>query len=143
MIVEDDEHDENGDWFWCATFSGFYDTGGPRHAEQFFDLAVDEAIQWGRARADRVCVTLADGGPYSAGAASSKEYPPWPPADLAALVRRRPPAEEWKDRTPNDDAIGWQVTAWLRRADGIVPGAERDPEVARDRLPGKRDRLGL
>jgi hypothetical protein len=128
-IHEDEVIDIDGTVL-LATFSGFHDTGGSRPGEEFHALPIDEAIAWGRERADKVYVTLGWEGRYWAGAGPSDEYPAWPPEDLPRPVRRRPRGEEWKDRTDADEPIRWAVSAWLRLAGGSMPGRDRDGEVA-------------
>lgn len=112
-----EEDDEDG--FLTGTFSGFHDTDRER-GDECWDLTFDEALEWARARADRVCVELGDYRRFSAGAKPLPDYPPWPPDDLPRPVRRRRPGEEWKDRTDADPPIGWAVTAWLESADGTI-----------------------
>ena len=113
-----------------GTFSGVHDTGGARPRAEFSDLPIEEALAWARARADRVCVEIVSTR-YSAGARPLDDYPAWPPPDLPALVRRRPPGEEWRDRTDEDAPIAWAVVAWVERTDGSIPRrADWDPAIA-------------
>ena len=113
-----------------GTFSGVHDTGGARPRDAFSDLPIEEALAWARARADHVCVEIVYAR-YSAGARPLDDYPAWPPHDLPALVRRRPPGEEWRDRTDDDDPIAWAVVAWVARADSSMPvRADWDAAVA-------------
>ena len=118
---------ENG--YLLGTFSGVHDTGGPRPRDGFEALPIDEALAWGRARAGQVSVEIHHER-YSAGAVPFADLPPWPPHGSPALVRRRPPGEEWRDRTDDDAPIAWAVVAWLGRTDGAIPErAEFDAEV--------------
>jgi hypothetical protein len=113
-----------------GTFSGVHDTGGARPRDAFSDLPIEDALAWARARADYVCVEIVYTR-YSAGAKPLSDYPEWPPHDLPALVRRRPPGEEWRDRTDDDAPIAWAVVAWVERADCSVPErADWDGAVA-------------
>ena len=46
-------------------------------------------------------------------------------------MRRRPPGEEWRDRTDDDAPIAWAVVAWVERADRSIPErADWDGAVA-------------
>ena len=109
-IAEDERHDGDGRIL-LGTFSGYLD-GGDRE-ERFGGLPVDEAIAWGRARAERINIRLGTGDYHSAGAEHSRAYPRWPPPDLPPLVERRPPEEAWKDRGASDEPIAWRAAVWL------------------------------
>jgi hypothetical protein len=121
--IGEDERREDDGWYLLGTFSGFHDTGGSRPRAEFEGMPIDAALAWARERADHVYVTTR-GGRFSAGAAASSEYPSWPPDDLPPLVRRRPPGEEWLDRTRDDEPIAWVVEAWLGPADDTLPRRE-------------------
>jgi hypothetical protein len=112
-ISEDEDTYEPEGGMLLGTFSGHLDAGGSAPADEFEGLTAEEAIAWGRARADRVYIRLGRSGSYSAGARKSREFPAWPPPDLPPLVRRRPPEEEWRDRTEADDPIPWRVDVHL------------------------------
>jgi hypothetical protein len=66
---------------------------------------------------------------FEAGAARTGDFPPWP-ENATAPVRRRPPGEEWKDRTAADEPIEWIVQAWFSLSDGLMPDRENDEEIA-------------
>lgn len=46
-------------------------------------------------------------------------------------VRRRPPGEEWKDRTAADDPIEWIAQAWFSLPQGLMPARENDEEITK------------
>ncbi len=110
-IAEEVERCDDGTYL-LGTFHGHLDDGAAP-PEEFAGLTVDEAIAWGRARARRVQVRLGSGGYHSAGVEPSPGCPPWPPADLPPLVRRRTPEQAWKDRSEADSPIEWAVDVWL------------------------------
>jgi hypothetical protein len=116
-ISEDEDPFEPEGGMLLGTFSGHLDLGGPARADTFEGLTAEEAIAWGRARAGSVYIRFGRSGYYSAGARQSSEFPPWPPPDLPPLVRRRPPGEEWRDRTEADDPIPWRVDVHLAPPD--------------------------
>ncbi|MDA0178705.1 hypothetical protein OJ997_00235 [Solirubrobacter phytolaccae] len=122
-ISEDTEWDEHEDTFLTGAFSGYHDTG--RMAEEFEGLTVEAAVEWGRARADRVYVQH-DGEHYSAGTEHPPEFPLWPPPNLPDFVWRREPADAWKDRTDADPPIAWAVTAWVSPDDDRIPEPSDD-----------------
>ena len=122
-IAEDERHDGDGRIL-LGTFYGYLE-GGDRGEEAFEGLTVDEAIAWGRARAERVNIRIGSGGYHSAGAARGG-HPRWPPPDLPQLVERRPPGEVWKDRAVSDESIEWRAALWL-----TPPWTTDDPAVAR------------
>jgi hypothetical protein len=78
-------------------------------------LTADEAIAWGRERAEDVRIRLADGARYFwAGAGPAPpDLDAWPPADPPPLRRRKAAEYASLDRTPDDPSIAWQVTAWI------------------------------
>jgi len=75
------EGENRGDTWLLATFSARVE-GSDETRE---GLEVHAAIAWARRRADEVIVTLGDGSLWDPG---------------QPLVRRRPPSERWKDRSP-------------------------------------------
>ena len=104
--------------------------------EEAFGLSAEDAIAWGRARADRVFIRLGVGHNYWAGIGPPPPgTAPWPPPDLPELTRRRHPDFAYLDRAPGDPEIEWDVTLWVgpqraERASATVPlwpGVE--PEV--------------
>jgi hypothetical protein len=82
--------------------------------EDAFGLTAEDAVAWGRARADRVFIRLGVGDYYWAGIGPP---PPgralWPPPDLPELRRRRHPDFAYLDRVPHDPEIEWEVTLWV------------------------------
>jgi hypothetical protein len=101
--------------FWAS----WQTPGGVR--EEAFGLLADDAITWGRERTDRVFIRLGVGDYYWAGIGQAPPgAAPWPPPDLPELTRRRHPDFAYRDRTPDDPEIEWEVTLWVgpqRRAD--------------------------
>jgi hypothetical protein len=126
-ISEDEDPFEPEGGMLLGTFSGHLDRGGSAPADRFEGLPVEEAIAWGRARAERVYLRFGRSGYYSAGARKSREFPAWPPPDLPPLARRRPPGEEWRDRTEADEPIPWRVDVHL------IPPDWATAELARER----------
>jgi hypothetical protein len=117
--------------------------------EQVEGLTLEDALAWGRARADEVYIRLGDSGYYSAGTVVAPDAPPWPPEDVPPLVRRRPASEAWKDRTEYDPPIDWDIELTLMplqmssdaaqdealaRATAEAMGAEFDPSGMRELL---------
>jgi hypothetical protein len=51
-------------------------------------------------------------------------------ADLTPPVRRRVPAEEWKDRTDDDPPIAWDVAVMLSPPDPMAERADLEATVA-------------
>jgi hypothetical protein len=123
-IAEDERHDDDGRIL-LGTFSGYLG-GGDRVEETFEGLAVDAAIAWGRARAERVYIRLGSGEYHSAGADPARGRPRWPPPALPPLVERRPPGEAWKDRGASDEPIEWRAAVWL-----TPPWTIENPTAAR------------
>jgi len=81
-------------------------------AESFEGLNVEDAIRWGRDKASRVIVRVADSWDntfYSAGQESLKTLPAWDEANPPSLTRRRLPGYEFLDRTEADDPIRWDA----------------------------------
>ena len=110
-IAEDLEPGDDG-LFCTGTFRAHLDRDDAV-ADSIEEVSADEAIAWGRARADRVYIRLAESDYFAAGAVEHPEFPGWPPRDLPPLVRRRVSNERWKDRTPDDASIEWQVDVRL------------------------------
>ena len=131
-IAEEDNWDEPGraadEVFYLGTFYGHHDVGRP--AAEFEGLSIDAAIAWGRARADRVYVRLGDDDVIYAAGAEPSQHPRWPPPGLPELVRRRPAAERWKDRTDADGPIAWSVDVMLEPPDLGVTDPGRVEVVA-------------
>jgi hypothetical protein len=113
-IAEDTEPTEDGEYL-TGRFYGHVDDGD-RIADAFEDLSLDEAVAWGRARADRVLIRIGHG-----------RHVPVEEADLTPPPRRRIPSEEWKDRTEADPPIAWAVDVMLSPPD---PRVRQDEVVA-------------
>jgi len=79
-----------------------------RLIEEFDDLSAEEAIAWGRERAEVVLIRMGDSDYYSAGQSNPdpEEYEPWPPTDLR-IERRRPSGFEALDNTEEDAPVWW------------------------------------
>lgn len=135
--------EDEDEGFLEGTFSGFHDLD-PRLGEECFGLPLPEALAWARERADQVCVELGDHRRFSAGAKPLPDFPAWPPDDLPEPVRRRPPGQEWRDRTEADAPIDWTVTAWIARADGRLGEDDELIRALAERAGAVRwDRKGL
>jgi hypothetical protein len=161
IAEEEDVGSGRGALYLTARFSASWQTAD-RVQEDAFGLTAEDAVAWGRARADWVFIRLGVGdydwagiGPPRPGRAL------WPPPDLPELTRRRHPDFAYLDRVLHDPEIEWEVTPWVgpeRSADastrrpvwaGVEPGviaaiADRagatwDSE-ARDEFLGELDR---
>jgi hypothetical protein len=91
-------------------FSGYLDGDG-RVQDEFEDLAAEDAIEWGRARAAKVLIRTGDSGRYfSAGERNPnpRRFQEWPPSDLR-LEPRRPSGFEALDNTERDPPTLWDV----------------------------------
>jgi hypothetical protein len=124
----------------CATFGGRW-TRQPRDIDgpSFEGLTLDQALNWGRARAPDVQIRFGRGEYHSAGETNPSGLPEWPPGDLPArLARRRPPEQSWRERSEGDPPVEWRVelllapsnvdhmaTAKRWAAEGIVEEAAR------------------
>jgi hypothetical protein len=122
-IAEDEALEEDG-WYLLGTFSGHVDAGGPP-TDHIAGLSAEAAIAWGRTHAAEVRIRLGRGGYFSVGSEASPDLPPWPPADLPPLSRRRPPEDAWRDATDADPPITWDVAVWLTPEDVLVNGPLR------------------
>jgi hypothetical protein len=112
-ISEDIDYAEDGSYL-TGRFYGHLDRG--RVSDEFEDLSLEEAVAWGRARAQRVLIRIGYG-----------RHVPVDDADLTPPVRRRTPDEEWKDRTEADPPIAWAAEVLLSPPD---PEARQDGVVA-------------
>jgi len=127
--------ENRGDTWLQATFRAAFDS--PRGWQSADDLTLDQALAWGRRYSDQVILQLGDRRlPFTAGAETLPGLPAWPPADLQLpLQRRRPWREQWKDRTPEDPPIPWQITVAVQhdweRADTVFQddGRSTDPLI--------------
>ena len=130
FIAEDLAHELTAtgvDLWGTARFSGYIDGS----EESFSDLALDEALAWGRQRAEVVVLrVIGYGEPFSVGSLPASGYRPWPPAASAAVVRRRAPGEECKDRTDQDPPIMWRADVALSPA--LLP--QRDHRTDHERV---------
>jgi hypothetical protein len=96
--------------------------------EEIEHASVDDAVAWGRERAEVVTVCVAEREYFTAGVRpAGKGYEPWVPG--LRLSRRRTPREEWRDRQPNDPTLSWRVYVDLE-ASGAADRAS-DEDVAR------------
>jgi hypothetical protein len=105
-------------------------------------VGAEEAITWGRSRADVVLIRVGEGGYVSAGSQQPADeiLPEWPVAGMQ-VARRRSPSHWYLDRAPSDPAIDWQVRIDLYvyvdaepaavedRATRVVGALSQDPEV--------------
>lgn len=113
--------------------------------EEAFGLSAEDAIAWGRERADRVFIRLGVGDYYWAGIGQAPPgAAPWPPPDLPELTRRRHPDVAYRDRTPDDPEIGWQVTLWVgsQRPADALPGVRVWAGVETGAIAAIADRAG-
>lgn len=115
-ISEDTEYEEDGEYL-TGRFYGHVDTG--ELGDAFEDLSLEEAVEWGRARGDRVLIRIGYG-----------RHVPLEHAELVSPVRRRVPDEGWKDRTDADPPVAWSATVRLTPPDPRAPRAELEAEVA-------------
>jgi hypothetical protein len=95
--------------------------------EEIEHVGAEDAVAWGRERAEVVTVCVAEREYFSAGVRpAGNGYETW----LAGLPLspRRAAREEWRDRSPDDPPVTWRVYVDLEsiRADGA-----RDEDVAR------------
>jgi hypothetical protein len=107
--------------FLTGRFSAHWQTGD-RTPHDFMDgprgVPAEQAIAWGRDRADVVRIRVGeDGFYYSAGRRqpSAEELPKWPKVGMR-LGRRRRPSVAYLDRKENDPPLLWEV-----RVEGVLP----------------------
>jgi hypothetical protein len=126
-IVEEGEF-ESGSLVFLGTFWAHHDDRGL--VDELRGASVDEAIAWGRERAPKVWIRMADGDDYYAGGeAHDKDAARWPPAGLSVPRRRRPKGQEWRDRSRFDPPIRWLVEVRANPPSGTHVG-EADAVVA-------------
>jgi hypothetical protein len=122
-------------------FSGYLDRGG-RTRDSFEDLAAEDAISWGRARAPKVLIRTGDSACYfSAGERNPDpdRYPDWSPASHR-LERRRPRGFEALDNTESDPPTLWDVRLSVDlpcevSADPFHDRIRSDPAVQNAEIP--------
>ena len=123
------------DHYFTGRFGGYLDKGD-RVWDSFDGLALEEALAWARARADRIVVRVGHGLRYAIGFAPDSALP-WPADGLEPPARRRTPDEAWKDRTDADPDATWQATIALAPPAGGA-GRASPPGVGRDRRVRRR-----
>jgi hypothetical protein len=95
--------------------------------EEIEHAGVDDAVAWGRERAEVVTVCVAEREYFTAGIRpAGKGYEPWV-AGLR-LAPRRAAREEWRDRRPEDPPLMWRVYVDL---ESVGADGARDEDVAR------------
>lgn len=106
-IAEDFDDEEFG--YLTGLFSAHWE--GPDNEQELGPqfAPVEEALAWGRGRADVVLIRSGESHYYSAGARQpeGRELPEWPAG--AQFTRRRAPSAAYLDRTGDDDPILWQI----------------------------------
>jgi hypothetical protein len=144
IAEEDDVLPGPGELYLTGRFWASWQTpGGVR--EEAFGLLADDAIAWGRERTDRVFIRLGVGDYYWAGIGPAPPgAAPWPPPDLPELTRRRHPDFAYRDRTPDDPEIEWEVTLWVgpRRRAGAPTGVSVWAGVDAGAIAAIADRAG-
>jgi hypothetical protein len=111
------------DMWLLGTFYAHVEDGDPDRAE---GLTLDEALEWGRARARRVLIRVGERKYWSAGAETVPDVEPWQRDAHPPVVRRRPENERWKDRAPSDPPISWTVEV------SLAPSWERNHRLFDD-----------
>jgi hypothetical protein len=105
--------------FWSGLFSAHWQRPDNEFENGPESVSADEAIAWGRARADVILIRTGDSDHYSAGRRQPERQtlPKWP--SETRLERRRPQALAYMDRTDGDEPIIWAITVKLS-----MPGVE-------------------
>lgn len=131
-IAEDEARadDLSSDRWFTGTFSAHVEFEHEM-GEHVQGLSAEAVIAWGRARAPRVTIRLGDSDYFSAGEEAIPGDPPWPPAGLPPLIRRRPRDEAWKDRSPDAEAIAWDVPLYCSPDPWRTHSSSEGDEVAR------------
>lgn len=110
FLSEDTDHEPFEGELHLGTFSGHHE--GTRDVLASIDARpLAEALAWARERAETVILTLGDHERFSAGDVDEPGLPRWP--DDRVVERRRPPGEEWRDRSPGDSPVAWAVEVEL------------------------------
>jgi hypothetical protein len=95
---------------------------GVAHEYTDGELTLPEAVSWARSRADRVSVSIAGLGTFSAGRVLGSD----PPLDESiTLHQRRAPGWEFADRSDDDPVIAWDVVIEVstqRMSEAVGPG---------------------
>lgn len=133
-----EEIDSEESFLLTGRFSGHLERDN-RLVEEFDDLSVDDALSWGRARADVVMLRTGTSDYYSAGARNPDpgELPAWTPGAVQ-LDRRRVPGFEALDNTEADAPVLWDVRIRVDLSGAVDPRRFHDA-VRRD--PAARDVL--
>jgi hypothetical protein len=107
-IAEDFDREEFG--FLTGLFSAHWEGPDDQRKQGPRSVPVEEALAWGRGRADVVLIRSGESNYFSAGVRQpeGEKLPEWP-AD-ARFSRRRAPSAAYLDRTSADDPILWQVS---------------------------------
>jgi hypothetical protein len=93
--------------------------------EEMENASVDDAVAWGRERAEVVIVCVAEREYFTAGARpAGKGYEPWVPG--LRLSRRRTSREEWRDRQPNEPTLPWRVYVDLEASRAADRASDED-----------------
>src|SRR5689334_17319925 len=126
-IAEDgDPHDST---YWAGVFSAHWVRPDDGFEEGPQGVSADDAIAWGRERADVVLIRSGDSDYFSAGTRqrAGETLPEWPAG--MTFERRRPAALAYLDRTDADEPILWNIRLILSvMVDnlGDFPGAFTD-----------------
>jgi hypothetical protein len=122
-IAEDFDPEEFG--FLTGLFSAHWEGPNDDNEPGPQSVPVEEALAWGRGKADVVLIRAGESGYHSAGVAqpAGRELPEW--EDGREFARRRAASAAYLDRTDQDEPILWQIGLQL-----TVPVAElgRFPE---------------
>jgi hypothetical protein len=95
--------------------------------EEIEHASADDAVAWGRERAEVVTVCVAEREYFTAGVRpAGNGYEPWVAG--VCLAPRRAAREEWRDRRPDDPPLTWRVLVDLG---SIWADGARDEDVAR------------
>jgi hypothetical protein len=130
-------------FMWPGAFSAHWESpDGKQFREGPQGVSAQEAIEWGRERADVVYIRPGDSDVYySAGlrhpdSGEDDETPIWP--DGTVVSRRREEGREYLDRTPNDSPIDWQIQLSYDLPAGDVPRFAERFQAALDADPAAK-----